>query len=87
MQEGEIERVGGAKPIRTDFRLIVATNVDLERAVRDGPFREDLFYRINVIPIRMPPLRERPHDLPMLVAFFLSRYNARFHKIVIGRVG
>jgi DNA-binding NtrC family response regulator len=84
IQEGEIERVGGAKPIRTEFRLVTATNVDLERAVRDGRFREDLFYRINVIPIRMPPLRERIDDLPELVELFIVRYNARFHKSVIG---
>src|SRR5262249_58481877 len=57
IQEGEIERVGGTKPIKTEFRLITATNVDLEVAVKDGRFREDLFYRINVIPIKMPPLR------------------------------
>jgi two-component system, NtrC family, response regulator HydG len=84
IQEGEIERVGGSKPFKADFRLIVATNVDLERAVREGKFREDLFYRINVIPIRMPPLRERIEDLPMLVDTFLKRYNARFHKAVSG---
>jgi transcriptional regulator with PAS, ATPase and Fis domain len=84
IQEGEIERVGGAKPIRTEFRLVTATNVDLERAVRDGRFREDLFYRINVIPIRMPPLRERIDDLAELVELFIVRYNARFHKSVIG---
>ena len=66
IQEGEIERVGGTKPISTDFRLVVATHVDLERAVREGRFREDLYYRINVIPIRMPPLRERLEDLPTL---------------------
>ena len=66
IQEGEIERVGGVKPIKTDFRLVVATNVDLEKAVKDGRFREDLYYRINVIPIRMPPLRERIDDLPEL---------------------
>jgi DNA-binding NtrC family response regulator len=84
IQEGEIERVGGAKPIRTEFRLVTATNVELERAVRDGKFREDLFYRINVIPIRMPPLRERIEDLPEFVELFIVRYNARFHKSVIG---
>lgn len=84
IQEGEIERVGGVKPIKADFRLIVATNVDLERAVRDGRFREDLYYRINVIPIRMPPLRERLEDLPMLVDVFLKRYSTRFHKSVTG---
>ncbi len=84
IQEGEIERVGGSKPLKADFRLIVATNVDLERAVREGKFREDLYYRINVIPIRMPPLRERIEDLPLLVDTFLKRYNARFHKSVSG---
>jgi two-component system NtrC family response regulator len=84
LQEGEIERVGGAKPVRTDFRLIVATNVDLERAIRENRFREDLFYRINVIPIRMPPLRERGADIPELLAFFLRRYNTRFRKSVLG---
>jgi len=84
IQEGEIERVGGSKPLKADFRLIVATNVDLERAVRDGRFREDLYYRINVIPIRMPPLRERIEDLHMLVDTFFKRYNARFHKNVAG---
>ena len=84
IQEGEIERVGGSKPIKTTFRLIAATNVDLERAVKDGTFREDLFYRINVIPVRLPPLRERIEDLPELARFFLSRYNTRFHKQVRG---
>src|SRR5438876_7307660 len=63
IQEGEIERVGGTKPIRTDFRLIAATNSDLDRAVKEGKFREDLYYRVNVIPIRMPSLRERLDDV------------------------
>jgi len=84
IQEGEIERVGGTKPIKTEFRLIAATNVDLEKAVKDGRFREDLFYRINVIPIRLPPLRDRTEDVPQLAEFFLRRYNARFRKRVLG---
>ena len=84
IQEGEIERVGGAKPIKTTFRLIAATNVDLEQAVKDGTFRGDLYYRLNVIPLRLPPLRERLEDLPQLADFFLSRYNARFHKDIEG---
>ncbi len=84
IQEGEVERVGGSHPVRTSFRLIAATNVDLERAVKDGTFREDLYYRINVIPVRLPPLRERIEDLPVLVDFFLKRYSARFHKDVRG---
>ena len=84
IQEGEIERVGGNKPIKTTFRLIAATNVDLERAVKGGTFRGDLFYRINVIPIKLPPLRERLEDLPQLADFFVQRYNARFHKNIQG---
>jgi two-component system response regulator AtoC len=84
IQEGEIERVGGSKPIKTEFRLIAATNVDLEKAVKDGRFREDLYYRINVIPIKLPPLRDRSEDVPQLAEFFLRRYNARFHKNVRG---
>jgi DNA-binding NtrC family response regulator len=84
IQEGEIERVGGNKPIKTEFRLIAATNVDLEKAVKDGRFREDLFYRINVIPIKLPPLRDRPEDITQLAEFFLRRYNARFRKNIQG---
>jgi len=84
IQEGEIERVGGTKPIKTDFRLIAATNVDLERAVKEGRFREDLYYRINVIPIKVPPLRERAEDIPQLTEFFLRRYTGRFRKQIQG---
>jgi hypothetical protein len=84
IQEGEIERVGGGHPIRTDFRLIAATNVDLEKGVKEGRFREDLYYRLNVIPIRMPPLRDRPEDLPELATCFLRRYSARFRRDVKG---
>ncbi len=84
IQEGEIERVGGSKPIKTEFRLIAATNVDLEKAVKEGRFREDLYYRINVIPIKLPPLRERADDIPQLAEFFLKRYTARFRKRING---
>jgi DNA-binding NtrC family response regulator len=80
VQEGEIERVGGSKPIKTEFRLIAATNIDLEKAVREGRFREDLYYRINVIPIKLPALRERVDDIPQLAEFFLQRYSVRFRK-------
>src|SRR5882757_1775290 len=73
IQEGEIERVGGTHPIKTDFRLIAATNVDLEKAVKDGTFREDLYYRLNVIPLRMPALRDRIEDIPVLAAHFAER--------------
>jgi two-component system response regulator AtoC len=83
IQEGEIERVGGTKPIKTEFRLIAATNIDLEKAVKEGRFREDLYYRINVIPIKLPPLRERTEDIPQLAEFFVRRYNTRFRKRVL----
>jgi len=84
IQESEIERVGGTHPIKTDFRLIAATNTDLEKAVKDGKFREDLYYRLNVIPLKMPALRDRIEDLPELARFFLRRYNLKFRKNVQG---
>jgi two-component system response regulator AtoC len=84
LQEGEIERVGGTHPIKTNFRLIAATNTDLERAVKEGTFREDLYYRLNVIPLKTPALRDRLEDLADLVAFFLRRYNLKFHKNIQG---
>ena len=84
LQEGEIERVGGTHPIKTSFRLIAATNVDLEKAIKAGTFREDLYYRLNVIPIRMPALRDRLEDLPELARFFLRRYNLKFRKNIQG---
>ena len=84
IQEEEIERVGGTHPIKTDLRLIAATNVDLEKAVRESRFREDLYYRLNVIPIRMPALRDRIEDLPELARFFLRRYNTKFRKSIQG---
>jgi DNA-binding NtrC family response regulator len=84
IQEEEIERVGGTHPIRTDLRLIAATNLDLEKAVKEGRFREDLYYRLNVIPIRMPALRDRLEDLPELARFFLRRYSMKFRKNLQG---
>jgi DNA-binding NtrC family response regulator len=84
LQEGEIERVGGTHPIKTAFRLIAATNTDLEKAVKEGTFREDLFYRLNVIPLKLPALRERIEDLPELARFFLRRYNLKFRKSIHG---
>jgi two-component system NtrC family response regulator len=84
LQEGEIERVGGTHPIKTSFRLIAATNVDLDKAIKAGTFREDLYYRLNVIPMRMPALRDRIEDLPDLARFFLRRYNMKFRKNIQG---
>jgi transcriptional regulator with GAF, ATPase, and Fis domain len=73
----EIERVGGGQPIKVDTRIIAATNKDLARAVTEGKFREDLFFRLNVIPLQVPPLRERPADIPLLVRHFSAMHLAR----------
>ena len=73
----EIERVGGGKPIKIDVRILAATNKDLTKAVADGSFREDLFFRLNVIPMQLPPLRDRPGDLPALVRHFSARHRSR----------
>jgi len=75
LQEHEIERVGGDKTLPIDIRVVTATHVDLTKAVEEGRFREDLFYRLNVIPVTMPPLRERLDDIPLLMEFFLRRFR------------
>jgi DNA-binding NtrC family response regulator len=77
IQEGEIERIGGRGPIRVDVRIIATTNRDLRKAVAEGEFREDLYYRLNVFPIELPPLRERPSDIPLLAEHFLERHNRK----------
>jgi len=84
IQEGEVERIGSARPVKTDFRLIAATHVDLDKAMKDGRFREDLFYRLNVVRLKVPPLRERSEDIPELARFFLKRYTTRFRKDMQG---
>jgi two-component system response regulator AtoC len=84
LQEREIERVGGTRPVKIDVRFIAATNTNLKEAVVSGAFREDLYYRLNVVPVVVPPLRERIQDVPLLVEHFIRRDNRRFHKRVEG---
>ncbi len=82
LQESEFERVGGVKTIKVDVRLIAATNRDLQKDIQAGRFREDLFYRLNVVPIALPPLRERRTDIPLLIEFFLEKYNRKLNKAI-----
>jgi transcriptional regulator with PAS, ATPase and Fis domain len=84
LQDSEFEAVGGDKPIKVDVRIIAATNADLEGYVEKGQFRRDLFYRLNVIRIFLPPLRERTDDIPLLASHFLSIHNKKNRKTVEG---
>ncbi len=84
LQESEFERVGGIKTIQVDVRLIAATNRDLKKEIAANSFREDLFYRLNVVPIALPALRERRSDIPLLVQYFIHKFNARLKKTVEG---
>ncbi|HVH45877.1 MAG TPA: sigma-54 dependent transcriptional regulator [Labilithrix sp.] len=84
LQESEFERVGGIKTIRVDVRLVAATNRDLKKLIAQGSFRDDLFYRLNVVSIRLPALRERASDTPLLVEHFLKKFNERLKKNVTG---
>lgn len=84
LQERSFERVGGNKLVRVNVRVIAATNKDLRQAIRNGAFREDLFYRLSVVPIDLPPLRDRPDDIPMLAQHFLEKYRERYRKQIQG---
>jgi transcriptional regulator with GAF, ATPase, and Fis domain len=84
LQEKEFERVGGNETIRTDVRLIAATNKDLEKAMKDGAFREDLYYRLNVVTVAIPPLRERKEDIPALMEHFIRKYSKENSKSITG---
>ena len=82
LQEGEFDRVGGAEPIKVDFRLVAATNRNLQQMVQEGQFREDLFYRLNVIALDLPPMRERPEDIPLLVSYFVQKYSQKNNRSI-----
>jgi Nif-specific regulatory protein len=84
LQEREFERVGGTRTIRVDVRIIAATNRDLEEAVKSGGFRQDLYYRLNVVSFEMPPLRARREDIPLLASYFAAKYAAKFKRKVTG---
>ncbi|MEZ5317690.1 MAG: sigma-54 dependent transcriptional regulator [Vicinamibacterales bacterium] len=84
LEEKAFRRVGGSADIKVDVRVIAATNRDLDEAVREGKFREDLYYRLNVLPVRMPPLREHPEDVPALVEHYVAQFGQEFRKDVRG---
>lgn len=82
LQEREFERVGGTRPLKVDIRLIAASNKNLEEAIEQGTFRQDLFYRLNVVAVEMPPLRDRREDIPLLASYFVEKYSARCNRRV-----
>jgi DNA-binding NtrC family response regulator len=84
IQESEFERVGGLKTIKVDVRLVTATNRDLEQETQRGNFREDLYYRLNVVPLQIPPLRKRTGDIPLLVSHIIKKFNERLRKTISG---
>jgi two-component system response regulator AtoC len=84
LQDGEMRRIGDSRPIKIDVRIIAATIKDLDREVREGKFRDDLFYRLNVLPMKIPPLKERKEDIPLLVDHFINKYSRELNKPIEG---
>jgi two-component system response regulator HydG len=87
LQEREFERVGGTRPIQIDIRLIAATNTNLKKLVEEGKFRDDLYYRLNVVEIKLPPLRERREDIPLLASYFANMYSRKCGRKINGISG
>jgi len=81
IQEKSVERVGGTKTIKADIRIVAATNKNLKKMVDENRFREDLFFRLNVFPVNIPPLRERKFELPLLVEFFIGKFASQYNKL------
>lgn len=84
LQESKVERIGGTKPVPIDIRVICATNKNIEQMVEEGTFREDLYYRLNIIPIHLPPLRKRKEDIPALIEYYIAYYNQKLGKNMTG---
>jgi Nif-specific regulatory protein len=84
LQEREFERVGGTRTIKVDIRLITATNKDLEKAVDEGTFRQDLYFRLDVVGLEMPPLRDRQEDIPLLANYFAAKYSEKCNRRITG---
>ena len=84
LQERELDKIGGKSNISIDVRVIAATNRNLERMVQEGHFREDLYYRLNVIPITLPSLRDRKEDIPFLIDYMIKEYSQKLDKDVVG---
>jgi transcriptional regulator with GAF, ATPase, and Fis domain len=80
LQEKEFHRLGGTRTIRSNFRLIAATNRELEKEIKKGRFREDLYYRLNVIPVHLPPLRDRQEDISLLADYFINQYTKKYNR-------
>ena len=87
LQEKQVERIGGRKPIPVDIRVICATHKNIEKMVAEGTFREDLYYRLNIIPIELPPLRMRREDLPALITHYIGYYNQKLNKQIFSTKG
>ena len=84
LQERQFERLGGTKTLSADVRVLAASNIDLEQCVKDGTFRDDLFYRLNILPVSLPALRERPEDIPLLISHFLTHTRSASGRVVEG---